>query len=130
MQVKFDPAASIEFQYTVSPYSPQRKAAVDAMRNWSTPKDLAGFAVAGHGYMNSDSCFGVTYPNDLDDRDRASGDSIPDGYVEALAGYADPNAEGVLIPEAEYLELLRQFLLLIGLPAHAERVAEVINDRG
>tara|TARA_R110002167_G_scaffold362307_1_gene581326 strand:+ start:3326 stop:3718 length:393 start_codon:yes stop_codon:yes gene_type:complete len=130
MQIAYDPDAPPEFQYTVSPHSLPRKAAVDAMRNWCAPEELSAFAVARHGFMNSDSFFGITYPTDLDEWDRASGESIPDGYVEALAGYGDPHSDGLLILEAEYLELLRQFLLLVRLPTHAQELATVIEKGG
>lgn len=130
MQIVYDPTAALEFQFTVSPHSAVAKAAIDAMRNGSSPQDLARFAIARHGYLNADSFFGVTYPSDLDDFDCANDEAIPDGQIQVLAGYGDSHAVGHLISESEYLELLRQYLLVVGLPNDAKQIAELIESHG
>ena len=75
--------------------------------------------------MNSNSYFGITYPTDLADFDRANDENIPTGYVEAIAGYGDPHAETYLIPELEYVELLRQYLIIKNMPAMADEINEL-----
>ena len=125
MQLRYDPHASLEFQFSVEPHTPERKAAIDAIRNWSDDEQLAKFASERHGYMNSNSHFGITYPTDLDDVDRANGGNIPAGYVQAIAGYGDPHAETHLIPELEYVELLRQYLVIKNMPAMADEITEL-----
>ena len=35
MHLSYEPNASLEFQFSVEPHTPERKAAIDAMRNWS-----------------------------------------------------------------------------------------------
>jgi hypothetical protein len=53
-------------------------AVVASIRAWSRLPDLASFAVARHGFGDTDGGFGVTYPGDLDEYDRAvEGVTIP-----------------------------------------------------
>lgn len=116
MKVCHSPFADREFQYTVEPHSPAQKAALDAIRHWQPVEDLCRFALARHGYGDTDGCFGITYPGDLDDHDRACGESIKDGWIEVEAGYGDPHTDPFLLRECEYLELLRQYLTLCNRP--------------
>ena len=115
MKVIHTSSAIPEFEYDVVPRVPEHKAALDAIRNWRQLSDLASFAQKRHGYLNADTYFGVTYPDDLDEFDLSQGEFIPDGYVSVDAGYGDPNASPHLILESEYLELLRQYLTINGL---------------
>jgi len=105
--------------------TPAHKAAVEAMRHWSTPSQLVRFALDGHGYMNTDSFFGITYPNDLDEYDRANGENIPPGYIEVSAGNGDPHGDTHLILETVYVELLQQFLIAKELPDMADQIAKL-----
>jgi len=125
MNLHYNPDASLEKRYTVIPESPARKAAIDAMNNWSDITELARFASDRHGYANSDSYFGTTYPSDLDDYDIANGENIPKCYIEVMAGCGVPNADTLLILETEYLELLRQYLKINDLLEMADEVAEL-----
>ena len=116
MKVIYQPGVALEFEYTVVPFSEAAKAAVDAMRHWSKLEDLVSFANDRHGYCNGDGYFGITYPDDLDEWDRANGEFIEEGSVSAFAGYGDPNSEEYIIAEAEYIELLKQYLGIRGRP--------------
>ncbi|MEW4454482.1 hypothetical protein AB1L30_17535 [Bremerella sp. JC817] len=127
MKLIYSPHAELEFQYTVEPYTAARKAAIDVIRNWSTITDLVAFAESRHGYENRDGFFGITYASDLDDFDRANGISIPNDYVEANAGYGASAGETHQLPESEYLELLRQFLVLNNRPELATRVETLLT---
>lgn len=112
MKMTYSPDSEIEFQFTCEPNTPARKAAIDAMRHWRSSEELVAFAEARHGYTDTDGFFGISYPSDLDESDRANGDSIPDGIVEAIAWYGAHEGPRNQLPEEEYLELLMQFLLL------------------
>jgi hypothetical protein len=112
MKLVYFPDADLEFQFACEPNTPARKAAIDAMRSWSNIAQLVTFAEARQGYENTDGFFGITFPSDLDESDRANGVSIPEGFVEAKAWYGAHDGEVHQLPETEYLELLRQFLVL------------------
>lgn len=101
----------------------------DAIRHWWRLTDLAGFAVAGHGYGDSNGGFGVTYPGDLDDFDRASGKSIPDGFVLVYAFWGPPDGYEVLVPEAVYLGQLASVLSTAGHTAEVEQVRSLAEQR-
>lgn len=122
MKLLHDPAQSSEFQFSVEPYSAGAKAALDAIRNWHSHTELVEFARLRHGYGNSDGHFGITYPGDLDDCDRANGHSIPAGSVEACAWYGATDGETHLLSEFDYLDLLRQYLEFRGAPDLAARI--------
>lgn len=64
------------------------------------PERIASFSIAGHGFMNDEGLFGVTYPSDLDDWMREQGAFIPEGYVELTV-----EREDFLVPRAEYLRV-------------------------
>ncbi|MFN3149071.1 hypothetical protein [Bremerella sp.] len=126
MKLTYNPDADSEFQYKCAPHTPARKAAVDAIRNGPSVNDLVTLAEARHGYTNTDGYFGITYPSDLDDHDRANGESIPNGFVHAIAWYGANNGETHELPERDYLELLRQFLLLNQREELANRVRKLL----
>ncbi|MDB4778007.1 hypothetical protein OAG68_00960 [bacterium] len=127
MKLTHNPDASVEFQYRVEPHSPGLKAAVDAIRSWPRMAELASLALSRHGYSSTDSYCGITYPTDLDEMDRTHRESIPRGFIEAYAGYGDPNVEAHLVSESEYLELLRQFLIINGLQDDANRIKKPLE---
>ncbi|MEL6263455.1 MAG: hypothetical protein AAFR97_15490 [Bacteroidota bacterium] len=77
------------------------------IESWSELEAVVSYAVKRHGYTNTDSFFGVTYPSDLDDFDRVQGEHIPPGFVRILNGYGDPNGEEFDISESDYLVVLR-----------------------
>lgn len=78
--------------------------------------ELAEFAVQGHGFDWNES--GVTYPGDFDDYDRAQGEYIAPGYVEAYTG----SGRAWLVPEPLYLAVLAEMLDAAGFSADAARV--------
>ena len=97
-------------------------AAREAIRHWSRLPELAEFAARRHGFGDSDGGFGVTYPGDLDDYDRASGEHIPDGFVQVYGFWGPPDGYEVSVPEPVYLDALALDLAAAGHPAEAERV--------
>lgn len=97
-------------------------AARDAIRHWSRLPELAEFAARRHGFGDSDGGFGVTYPGDLDDFDRANGESIPDGFVQVYGFWGPPDGYEVLVAEAVYLGQLAAALSAAGHAAEAARV--------
>ena len=128
MKLIYSPNAEIEFQFTCEPSTVARKAAIDAMRHWSSLAKLVAFAEARHGYGDSDGFFGIIYPSDLDEFDRANGHSICEGNVEAFAWYGAHEGETHQLPEIEYLELLRQFLTLMGHPSLARQIDKLLSE--
>jgi hypothetical protein len=71
-----------------------QSAVVNSIR-WSRLPDLASSAVARHGFGDTDGSFGVTYPGDLDEYDRAvEGATIPDGFVEVYGCWGPPDGYG------------------------------------
>lgn len=103
------------------------EAAREAARHWSRLAQLAEFAIARHGFGDSDSGFGVTYPGDLDDYDRAQGEHIPEGFLRVYGFWGPPNGYEMLIPEPLYLAILEEALLKAGLPQEAEQVRALIS---
>jgi hypothetical protein len=104
-------------------------AARDAIRHWSRLAELAEFAARRHGFGDSDGGFGVTYPGDLDDFDRASGEFIPDGFVQVYGFWGPPDGYEVLVPEVVYLAQLAGVLSAAGQVAEAARVRSLTEQR-
>jgi hypothetical protein len=103
-----------------------RSAVVTSIRAWPRPSDLASFAAARHGFGDTDGGFGVTYPGDLDEYDRASGGvTIPNGFVEVYGHWGPSGGYSLLIRESMYLDVLAGFLAAEGLHPEAERVEAV-----
>ena len=71
--------------------------------------ELSQFALARHGFGNSDGGFGITYPSDLDDYDReVEGVAIPVGFVQVYGFWGPPDGYEFNIREFYYLaELIR-----------------------
>jgi hypothetical protein len=103
-----------------------RSAVVTSIRAWPRLAELASFAAARHGFGDTDGGFGVTYPGDLDEHDRASGCvTTPDGFVEVYGHWGPPGGYSLLIRESVYLDVLAGLLTAEGLHSEAERVKEV-----
>ena len=114
MRVSYDESKPLGYQYAVTPKSVGSIAAVDAIRTWNRPEQLADFALTRRGYMDGNGYFGVTYPDEQDEYDRITEPVIPVGSVRVVAGYGDPASASHDISEPVYVELLRQILLLWG----------------
>ncbi len=97
-------------------------AALTAIRHWSNKRDLVQFAIDRHGFGDSDSGFGITYPGDLDDRDRFEGRHILEGFVQAYGFGGPPDGYEVLVPEWLYCDVLAEVLESLGLPREAASV--------
>ena len=55
-------------------------AALTAIRHWYDKPALVQFALARHGFGDTNGGFGITYPGDLDDHERmVEGRVIPEG---------------------------------------------------
>lgn len=126
MELSYDPSASFAHQFSCRPSNPAREAAIDAIHNWKSVSQLVDFAEARHGYQNTDGFFGIFYPSDLNEFDRANGDPIPNGMIQANAWYGAHDGPIHLLPELEYLELLRQYLTLLGKLELACRISRLI----
>jgi hypothetical protein len=90
-------------------------------RYWTLP-ELAAFALSGHGFGESDGGFGITYPGDCDDYERALGQDFAPGYVRAYEFFGPPNGREWLVPEPLYLAVLAEMLDAAGFTADAARV--------
>ena len=88
--------------------------------------ELAEFAARRHGFAGSDGGFGVS---DLDDFDRASGEFIPDGFVQAYGFWGPHDGYEVLVPEPLYLATLAGVLSAAGHAAEAARVQSLAEQR-
>lgn len=104
-------------------------AAREAIRHWPEPAQLLQFALARHGYLDTNGFFGITYPSDLDDCDRARGEQIPEGMIEVVAGYGDARAAGHLLPESRYIELLAEFLAERGADEQLAALERAFRER-
>jgi hypothetical protein len=102
-------------------------AALASIRHGHDLAQLARFAAERHGFGDSDGGFGITYPSDLDEYDRATGAAeIPDGHVLAY-GFWGGGAGGydVLVPESLYLRVLEGELERHGLSQEAAAVRSI-----
>jgi hypothetical protein len=98
-------------------------AALDAVRYWRPMTELARFAAERHGFGDTDGGFGVTYPDDLDEYDRAvEGTFIPPGFVRVYGFWGPPDGYERLVPEAVYLRVLADVLAGAGHMAEAAAV--------
>jgi len=94
--------------------------------SWPSQEDLVAFAVKRHGFGGDDGYYGITYPCDLDDHDRASGHTIPNGMIEV--SYRDGEVKDALIAEKEYLILLAVHLEKLNLHQLARKIHNLINS--
>ena len=98
----------------------------NAIRAWAI-WELAEYAEARQGYMNTDGGCGIHYPEDLDDHDREiDGIVIPPGHVQVVGGW---RADEINVPESLYLEVLAEELDAAGRTQDAVRVRALIAAR-
>lgn len=97
---------------------------------WPCIEDLLRFAIAMHGFGDSDGGFGVTYPGDLDayqlDVEKII---IPAGMVQMYGYWGPPEGYEFMVDEAKYLRVLADVLLEKGLNDEAVRVKELATSR-
>ncbi|WP_125231950.1 hypothetical protein [Leptospira adleri] len=127
IRVIYNPNAQEEFKYTVIPSSAKLKAAIDAIRNLRSCDQLTEYAILRHGYGNTDSMSGVVYPTDLDEFDRLT-EYIPEHNVKVYAWYGESTGPDYVIPENQYLSLLREYLLLHREHDHAIRIESLLRQ--
>lgn len=90
--------------------------------SWPSQDDLVAFAVKRHGFAGDDGYYGITYPCDLDDHDRANGRTISKGMIEL--SYWDGEIKETLIAERNYLALLAAHLEKLNLPELARETRD------
>jgi hypothetical protein len=113
----------------VEPPEPE-VAARDAIRHWSRLPKLAEFAALRHGFGDSDSGFGITYPGDLDEYDReVDGVRIPEGSVQVYGFWGPPDGYEVLVAELVYLTELAVVLSAKGHEPEAAQVRKLAEER-
>lgn len=96
-------------RYTITPDKPAYQLALIAITHWSNMRQLVDFALAGHGYGNTNTMSGITYETDLDDYDRTVDKvNIPVGYVQAYLEYH--RLKEAILTETDYLAILKAFL--------------------
>lgn len=100
----------------------------DAIRHWSRLPELAEFAIQRHGFGNTDCGFGVTYPGDLDEHERAIGAiDIPEGFVQVYGFWGLPDGYEFVVSESAYLTTLAEMLAVEGYPAEAQLVSKLLG---
>jgi hypothetical protein len=100
----------------------------EAIRNlflysWPSDAQLVDYAEKGHGFGGEDGYYGVIYPNDLDEFDKANGETIQQGYLE-IYYWNDPDSY-IHVTEEQYLTELAGYLRtkkLLDLAVRAERL--------
>jgi hypothetical protein len=107
-------------------------AALISIRHWRDKLALARFAVARHGFGDSDGGFGITYPSDLDEHDReVEGVKIPEGHVLAYGFWGDATSGyEVVVPESLYRNVLAEVLDCMGLCREAMEVRALDGASG
>lgn len=113
--------------YSIHPDTPSGRAILDAIRSWSCPSDLARFARERHGYGNTDGGFGVTYPGDLDEYDKAHGAAIADGFIEVYGFWGPPDGYEFHVPETQYLQVLAAYFRACGRNAQAQVIDALLH---
>ncbi|MGB3619882.1 MAG: hypothetical protein WBA20_00885 [Ketobacter sp.] len=83
---------------------------LETIFSYSFPSDekLIEYALGRHGYGGDNGSYGITYPEDLDDFDRANGENIPDGKLEIYCKELDVDV--LTIEERHYLQALKSYL--------------------
>lgn len=97
----------------------ERKLIEDTIMWWRL-EELAGFALARHGYGNDG--FGVTYPADLDPDEEPMLPNTVEVYGDFGAAYS------IVVPETTYLGVLADVLRRNGRGAEAETIID-LSDR-
>lgn len=111
IRIAYHPEAPLADHYAIDPATPEIWAAVAAIRHWGALPDLAHFAVARHGYGDTDAGFGVIYPTDRDEYDtQVLGEHIATGHVQIYGFWGPPAGYEIELPEATYLEVLAAVL--------------------
>lgn len=114
--VLHQPHALEEYKFAIVPDDEAGKAALDALRHVTSLERLVDYAARRHGYQ-TDGYFGISYPDEIDDIDTP----LAANMVRAYAGYGNPQSPEYDLPESTYLEILRQYLQLVGREDLADR---------
>jgi hypothetical protein len=104
-------------------------ACLEAIAEWSDLRQLAYFALARHGFCNSNNGTGMNFPEDLDPyRTEVEGVQIPIGFVLIFV-LTDPEPGGyeTLVPEHLYFSVLADILAESNFRAEATKIRELAN---
>jgi len=104
------------------------EALENAIRHWPSLVELATFALERHGFGNSDSGFGITYPGDQDEFDQVTNGVIPSGMIQVYGFWGPPEGYEIYVPEAVYLNHLAEVLEKAGLSAPALEIRKQKTD--
>lgn len=101
----------------------------EVISHWRKPDELASFAVARHGFGDSNGGFGVTYPEGADaNQPEAEKDCVPQGSVEIYGYWGPPEGYEFRVSEKLYLSILASHLQALGLSDQARSVS-VLADQ-
>jgi hypothetical protein len=112
--VSFNPEAPVlEDRYVIQPSARELTIACTVIQVFHSLEQAADFALNRHGMHNTDIMAGVTYPCELCESEEIRGAGIPEGFLEIyICGFSSEQEESYCIMESEYLELLRQILVI------------------
>lgn len=113
--LRHDPKAEIlERRYPVTPPARDITVATTVIQLFKDLKEAARCALKRSGFGQTDLMAGILYAHQLDDHDReVDGLDIPPGHVQVYVGAISPESrEDYCFPEALYLEIIKQMLVL------------------
>ena len=89
----------------------ERQSQIDQVLRHNSHANLVQYALARHGWGDTDGGFGTTYSTDLDDYDRhVDGVSIADGHVHLYGFWGLPDGYEFQISESDYIFHLIRFV--------------------
>ena len=98
----------VNIYYSVQPERIEYQLALNAITSWNNKNDLLQFALERHGYCNTDSMSGITYPSDLDDFDRdVDKITINEGFILVYSEQFTPKE--AYLTEEDYLTILNAY---------------------
>ncbi|GAB5407631.1 MAG: hypothetical protein Aurels2KO_58620 [Aureliella sp.] len=90
----------------------ERQSQIDLVLRHNSHSNLVRYALARHGWGDTDGGFGTTYSTDLDDCDRhVDGVSIADGHVQLYGFWGLPDGYELQISESDYISHIIRHVL-------------------
>ena len=114
----------------IRPSTPELEAVINVIASYPGGLDSGRIeaAVRRRGYSNSDGGFGVQYPDDLDEYEKANGSDIPAGCVRVYTFFGPPAGGEFTIQESLYLEVLELWLFMRGVKHDAIKALRETMD--